>query len=377
MLDKELDEAIKKIDIETFLDQEGVDFRHSYGTRGLQLNLRECPKCANAGFKTYINAETGLGNCFHGSCGEKFNAFKLIRAVSGLSGTKLDAYIKETARQQGWMPKKVRAEIVRKDLQLPAKTYALPIQDKNLPYLEKRGVSARLTEQFALHYCSKGWWKTQLSDGTEKFMYFGERVIIPIFDLAGTMVSFQGRDITGEQSPKYQFPAGYAVAGSHLYNGSAFTDGVHHHAIVGEGAFDAIGIERALAGRPECQSMIGLATFGMHLSDGPDGQARKFGQLQERGLRAVTIMWDGEGKALGMAVKAGLPLLGLGLTVTIARLPAGYDPAQGPDNRPTPPELVRKAIFESVKLTRLSAIRLASEANAMKVADAKPAVSHS
>jgi DNA primase len=375
MLDKELESALRKIDVETFLEQEGIDFRHSYGTRGLQLNLRECPKCHGEGFKTYINAESGLGNCFHGSCGEKFNAFKLIRAVSGLSGPKLDVFIKETARQQGWMPKKVRAELSKRELELPQKTFPLPIQGKNLPYLIKRGVDIGLAERFGLHYCHRGWWKTQLSDGSEKFMYFGERIIIPIFDLAGVMVSFQGRDVTGEQSPKYQFPAGFAVAGSHLYNGNSFVEGLHRHAIVGEGAFDAIGIERALSGRSDCQGMIGLATFGMHLSDGPDGQVNKFGQLHAKGLRTVTLMWDGEGRALAMAVRAGMTLMGQGLNVTIAKLPAGYDPAQGPDGQPTPPKVIIDAIFNSVKLSRLSAIRLAMEANRMKVADSS--VSHS
>ena len=164
--------------------------------------------------------------------------------------------------------------------------------------------------------------------------------------------------MTDTLSPKYQFPTGYAVAGSHLYNGQNFVDGEHVHAVVGEGAFDAIAIWQAILESTSCRGMIPLATFGMHLSDGPGGQVEKFIRLKERGLKTVTFMWDAEAKATALAIKMGLKLMSLGLVVRIARLPAGFDPAQGPDKKPTPPALVRQAIFTAVKLTRLSAISM-------------------
>jgi len=355
----ELDKALAKIDVETYLDREGVTYSHSYGTRGEQLNLHECPACGEGGRKTYINAETGLGNCFHGSCGIKFNKFKLIKAVSGLAGNELDTHITTIAGEQGWMPKKERVRIEQGALQLPSKLQPIPIGGKeNLQYLQDRGVSLDACRAFDLSYCHKGWWAYTLSDGTEKFMSFDKRVIIPIADLEGTLASFQGRDVTDTLSPKYQFPTGYAVAGSHLYNGQNFVDGEHVHAVVGEGAFDAIAIWQAILESTSCRGMIPLATFGMHLSDGPGGQVEKFIRLKERGLKTVTFMWDAEAKATALAIKMGLKLMSLGLVVRIARLPAGFDPAQGPDKKPTPPALVRQAIFTAVKLTRLSAISM-------------------
>lgn len=361
----ELDRALAKIDIETFLDREGVDYKPSYGTKGLQLNLSECPKCGEGGRKTYINAETGLGNCFHGSCGEKFNKFKLLRAVSGLSGAEFDTFVRSVAQEQGWMPKKERPDLIQADLKLPTKIVPLPVNGQNLQYLQDRGVSLDSCKWFNLSYCHGGWWGYTLSDGAERWVSYDKRVIIPIADLEGKLVSFQGRDVTGEQEPKYLFPVGFAVAGSHLYNGHNFQDGVTHHAVVGEGAFDALAIHQAIEGEKGCEGLLGLATFGMHLSGGPGGQIEKFTQLRERGLKTVTFMWDGEGKALAYAVKAGLLLRGIGLSVRIARLPAGYDPAQGPDKKPTPPSLVRKAIFEATLLTNLSAIRIAHAAAQM------------
>lgn len=361
----ELTRALDKIDVQTYLDREGVDYKESMGTRGLQLNLSECPACGEGGRKTYINAETGLGNCFHGSCGVKFNKFKLLRAVSGLSGAALDEHIQAIASEQGWMPRPERKKLVAGDLTLPSKVYPLPIDGQNLQYLQDRGVSLDSCKHFELSYCHGGWWSYKTSDGEEKWVSYDQRVIIPIADLEGRLVSFQGRDITGEKSPKYLFPLGFAVAGSHLYNGNAFSEGLHTHAVVGEGAFDAIAVHQALQDDAGLRHVLALATFGMHLSAGEGGQVAKFQALVERGLKTVTFMWDAEGRALAYAVKAGQLLQGLGLDVRIARLPAGYDPAQGPDGRPTPPDVVRRAIFNALRLDRASAVRLLFEAQRM------------
>jgi len=361
----ELTRALDKINVEMFLDREGIDYRSSYGTKGLQLNLDECPSCGGGGRKTYINAETGLGNCFHGSCGIKFNKFKLLRAVSGLSGADFDNFVQAVATEQGWMPKKVHAELVQADLKLPSKLHQLPVDGQNLQYLQDRGVSLDSCKWFGLSYCHKGWWSYKLDNGVEKFVSFDARVIVPIADLEGRLVSFQGRDVTDEKLPKYLFPVGFAVAGSHIYNGHCFTDGLHDHAVVGEGTFDAFALHQALQGEKGCENVLAIATFGMHLSGGLGGQIEKLCLLRDRGLKTVTIMWDGEGKALGQAVKAGLQLRGIGLTVRIAMLPPGYDPAQGPDKKPTPPGMVREAFFKAQVLNNLTAIRIAHAALTM------------
>lgn len=368
----ELDRALAKIGVEAYLDREGVEYTASYGTKGMQLNLHDCPACKEGGRKTYINAETGLGNCFHGACKATFNKFKLIRAVSGLSGHDLDAHISSVAEDMGWMPKREAVTITRGELELPSKLHQLPVGDQNLQYLQDRAVSLESCRWFNLSYCHGGWFKYSLADGTERFMSFDQRVIIPIADLAGKLVSFQGRDVTDTLDPKYLFPPGFAVAGSHIYNGHTFVDGKHTHAVVGEGAFDAIAVHQAIAGSSSCEAMLAVATFGMHLSGGPDGQIAKLLQLQARGLKTITFLWDAEKKAMTHAVKMGLVLAGVGFTVRIGRLPAGYDPAQGPGKVNTPPAMVRSAIFNAVHLTRLSAIKLLAEAEKL---DKVPAVS--
>lgn len=352
LVDPEFERALASIDIETYLDSEGIDYRNSYGTRGRQLNLRECPACHEGGFKTYINAETGLGNCFHGACGKKFNRFWLFKAVSGLGGEDFDAYVKATAENQGWLPRKAAPTLAPvAGLQLPTKCYPLPIDGRNLLYLEERGVPADVAAHFGLQFCQKGWWKYELTSGETKWVSYDDRVIIPILDLAGNMVSFQGRDVTGEKEPKYLFPAGFAVAGSHIYNGHNFEDGITRHMVMGEGVFDAIAIHMALLESGKGDTLA-CASFGMHLSSGPGGQIEKFSSLKVRGLKTVTIMWDGERKAKIAAVKAALQLRGIGLATRVAFLPEGKDPNE------VPASVVNKAIDKAQVISSASATRL-------------------
>lgn len=180
----ELTRALEGIDIEQYLDRAGCDFSHSYGTRGLQLNLNECPACGEGGRKTYINAETGLGNCFHGSCNFKFNKFKLIQKVSGLGGTDLDTHISAIASEQGWMPKKQRAVIKQGVLKLPSNLRPIPENGRHLRYLADRGITEDSALYFQLTCCDKGWWSYTLDD-EEKWISYDKRIIIPIADLQG------------------------------------------------------------------------------------------------------------------------------------------------------------------------------------------------
>ncbi len=90
---EEIIEILEKIDIEAYLDREGIEYRGPYGSSGLQLNLKTCPVCGGDKWKVFLNAESGLGNCFSGSCDTKFNKWKFIRAHTELGGHALDEHI--------------------------------------------------------------------------------------------------------------------------------------------------------------------------------------------------------------------------------------------------------------------------------------------
>lgn len=353
--DHELDDAIETLTPDGYLDYEGITYRRTTGSRGEQLNLKDCPVCGGSEWKVYLNAESGLGNCFHGSCEAKFNKFTFIKAHSGLLGGALVAHIKQLAKELGWAPRKVATAVpvqpIKGELKLPA-SFPIPHEGKNLLYLEKRGVTPDIAQYFHLRYCLDGFFEYPSPGGRVIRQNYSRRVIIPIFDLDGKFVSFQGRDITGEAEKKYLFPPGYASTGAHLYNGQNVAVGTTR-VLVGEGAFDVIAQKIALDGDMSLRDIVPIGTFGKHLSEGnDDSQLAKFLLLRERGVKEVTFMWDAEKQALEDAVKAGLLLRSMGFVVRIALLPPGKDPNE------VPAAVVRKAYYEATALTKLSAVKL-------------------
>lgn len=354
MEDRSLTEALDRLDMGAYLDREGIEYRESHGSSGAQYNLRECPSCGTAKWKVFMNAETGLGNCFSGSCSvPRFNKFSFIRSCLGLDNSKTAAHIFQVVKEMGWRPPRkttVAVTLAAKAVKLPH-SFPIPINGRNLAYLQNRGITLESAEYFHLRFCKKGLLSYQDLYGNTRYQDFSMRIIIPIFDLDGQLVSFQGRDITGTAEKKYLFPNGFASTGVHLFNGH----NVHNteRVLVGEGVFDVAAQKLAIDTDADLRDVVPIGTFGKHLSLGGEAsQLGKFLELQRRGVRQVTFMWDGELQATDDAIKAGEILKGVGLEVKIAMLPKDKDP-----NEISAAE-VCSAYWKAVPLTRESAIRL-------------------
>lgn len=349
MSENNLTEIIDKIDMETYLDQEGIRYKKTHGSSGEQLNVQTCPCCGGDKWKVFLNAETGLGNCFSGDCQVKFNKWKFIASHTGLEGKPLIEYIKQLGSSFGWRaPRTVSTavNIEQVELKLPT-SYEIPINGKNLIYLRNRNITIAIAKYFHLRYCEKGWHK-YIQDGEEKYSKFDNRIIIPIFDLDGNLVSFQGRDITGLAEKKYLFPAGFAVTGKHLFNGQNVV--ATKRVVVGEGVFDVMALKIALDADESMRDVVPIGTFGKHLSE---DQILRFGELVERGVKDVTFMWDSEVGAIDSAVEAGFELKQrYNLNVRIAQLPNGCDPNE------TTPDVVRFSYYSALPLNPANAIKL-------------------
>lgn len=347
-----IEELAKSIDMEQYLDYEGIDYRVTRGARGTQLNLRECPVCGGDKWKVYINADTKLGNCFSGDCEAKFNLFSFARAHIGGNTRSTIEHLEVVAGSLGWQPKKQSAPVdPQSALQLPA-SIALPHEGQNLLYLEQRGIGADVATYFQLRFSLYGEHRYMLGN-TVACQHYRERVIIPIFDLEGKLVSFQGRDITGRAEKKYLFPPGYASTGSYLYNG--------HNArgakeiVVGEGVFDVMAQKVAMDADVSTRHVVPVGTFGKHLSvsDGRGSdQLGQFLRLKTEGLERVTFMWDGERAAMEAALKASMVLRQYGLEIRLARLPEGKDPNEVESG------VVQAAYFQAQPINAASLIRL-------------------
>jgi DNA primase len=347
---EDLNEALSRIDISEYLDREGIPYKRTHGSSGAQLNVKTCPACGTSKWKVYLNETTGLGNCFSGDCQKRFNKYSFIAAhLGGLPFAKVAEHIEVAARDMGWRPVR-RAQIAVNEsgpLVIP-ESVELPYEGKAPAYLLNRGITPEMMRYFHLRYSAKGVFHYKMQ-GLPKWMDFGKRIIIPVYDLDGNLVSFQGRDITGTAERKYLFPPGFAVTGRHLYNAHNVRN--VETVVVGEGAFDVIAIKMALLGDPELRNSVEpVGTFGKHLSEGPDSQLERFETLRDRGVKNVVIMWDGEKQATDDAFKAAKLLTATGLGVRVALLPKDRDPNE------IPASAVLDAFYASKPSSDLSAL---------------------
>ena len=343
MIRDEIVEVLNSLPVEFYLDREGIEYRQTHGSSGAQFNLKTCPACGTSKWKVFLNQNTGLGNCFSGSCEKKFNKFSFIRESSGLSGKGLDEHILQIGRELGWRParKSLAVSTESRELVLPV-SIELPVGERNLSYLTRRNITKEATKYFNLRFSKDSYW-----DAGEHVVDFSNRVIIPIFDLEGNLVSFQGRDITGNAEKKYLFPSGFASTGEHLYNGHNAVN--TKRILIGEGVFDVIAAKVALDEDPDLRDVVPVGTFGKHLAE---GQVNKLRLLKERGVEEVTFMWDGEFAAIDAAVKSGLKAKALGLRVRIAILPPGKDPNE------IPAEVLRHKFYSAIPLNNSTVISL-------------------
>lgn len=345
--DNKLTELLDSVDIESFLDREGVEYRSTQGSRGPQFNVRECPVCGNDSWKVYLNQDNSLGNCFAGDHppGKHFNKWSFMQATLGLSSGQMIPYLTVFARELGWKPPRmamVAVEEAPKDIELP-KSHAIPIVGQNLSYLANRNIPKEQAQYFRLRFCKVGHYRYKIA-GDWHFQDYSERILIPIYDLDGKLVTFQGRDITGVAEKKYLFPPGLASSGTHLYNG--FNVLGTKRVAIGEGVFDVIALKMALDGDMALRDVVPVGTFGKHLSNGTSGdQMAKFMDLKKRGVEEVTFMWDGELLATDEAIEKGKLLKSYGFRVRIGILPKDKDP-----NEMTP-EQVRACYYQAIPLT--------------------------
>ncbi|MBO6511882.1 MAG: hypothetical protein JJ979_25935 [Roseibium sp.] len=222
-------------------------------------------------------------------------------------------------------------------------SFPLPTKNgQNLLYLEKRGITGELASYFHLRCCLEGWWNFIDEDGKPSGQKFDNRIIIPVFNLDGDLVTFQGRDLSGTSAKKYLFPKMLPGTGRYLYNGQNF--GKAKRAVLGEGAFDVAAIKLAFDEDESLRDIAPMGTFGKHLSYGQDDGTDQLGallELKRRGLEEVTIMWDGEWKALISALDACRQIQRIGLRSRVALLPAGKDPNEVPGH------VVRQAFYKA------------------------------
>jgi len=348
MSDNIFQEITDELDLEFFFDHQSLAYKMGRGSSGMQINAKHCPSCGDSRSRVYLNAETGLGNCF--VCNQSFNKVRFAHATFGHDDHQWGETIrmlKEVLSDQGWRPKRLATAAVDPgEVRVPY-SMALPTPEgENLQYLENRGITNEYAKYFGLRYCQMGFWMVTGDDGKKWPQKFDNRVIIPVYDLNGELKTFQGRALDPDAERKYLFPIGLPGTGRYLYNGQNVqaTDEV----AMGEGAFDVAAIKIAFDEDVQLRRIVAVGSFGKHLSYGStdsNDQLGRFVILKRGGVKRVTIIWDGEEKALLSALDASKKLTSIGLVARIALLPPGKDPNE------VPGAVVRKAYYEAVTWT--------------------------
>lgn len=357
----EIADLVDLVDMEDFLSFEGVDYRVTRGRSGTQLNLRECPRCGGRDWKVYLNADTGLGSCFQGSCsGEPgFNKYSFIWHLNERNHRDTIQVLKRYGKSLGWRPSLIKKERPADEnpdtIEMP-ESYSLPIKGKTLSYLSKRGFGPEFAEYFGWRFSKSGVYKYTLG-GEDKEQDWCNRVVIPVLGIDGKLVTFQGRSIDKNAFQKYLFPPGLAGAGRFIYNANNAVG--LKEIVLGEGVFDVAAIKKAFD-EDITFSGIGIGgTFGKHLSMAESGsendQLSDLKKLKVLGLQEITMMWDGSSDAILAAVKTGLSLRSYGFKVKLAVLPLDKDPNE------VPTEVVREAFIKAAEITPLSAAMMMSK----------------
>lgn len=349
-----LKKLLKDIDPEDYIAYLGCDYKTSPGHSGLQVNIKECPRCGGDKWKVYLNAETGIGCCFHGSCSDS-PGFNLFSFTEAFFGSKKQAFeeLERYAKDIGWKPRRpaVKNNIVIDDFKLP-ESVSLPNKNKIPDYLINRGFTESTVKHFEWRYSESGYFQYKNHEGETVKQDYSKRIIIPVRDLDGEIKTFQGRDITGNKSKKYLFPPGLPGTAKFLYN-SHNTIG-SENIVIGEGVMDVAAIHQAFEVDPLLAKVKPVGTFGKVLSEGQQDASDQLGvllRLKNMGLKRITFMWDSEAKTTKAAFKAAQRLSSIGFDTYVAILPENSDP-----NEVDPLE-VRKAYKEAIKVNKPNYLR--------------------
>jgi DNA primase len=223
-----------------------------------QYNIKDCPFCGNDKWKVYIGVKNRLGDCK--VCGNTFNQYQFVAQCENTTPQQAYKLLQgeEIYRYEQLEVEKIPEFQYEYEVLLPA---CEKVYDNK--YLIERGCNKEIIDYFNLLVASRG-------------QYAG-RIIIPIYHLDNSLVSFQARDYTGEAEQRYLFPYGFNSK-KMLYN-------CHHISknplsiILTEGVFDAIGWHKA-----GFTSVV--STFGKHISE------EQIDMLRYINPKTVYFAWD-------------------------------------------------------------------------------------
>lgn len=288
-----------------------------------------------------VSADRGTYHCF--GCGVGGDIFTFIEATDGVD---FKGALKILAEKAGveLVPEDPKKRSERDTLYL-ALEEAVTVYERNisskpavLEYLRERGVSDVTRARWRIGYAKDEWRSlagflaekniapdivrkaglTKGESGKEPYDVFRDRVMFPIFDASGRVVAFSGRIFTkGSEAPKYvNSPETELFHKSEIlygYDRAKQSIRKMDFSLIVEGQFDVVMSHQA--GYTNTVAVSGTALTAHHV-----------GLLQRLSNRVVLAL-DGDAAGIKAVKRAAELMLGRGMDVKVATLPAGKDPA--------------------------------------------------
>jgi DNA primase len=309
-----------------------------------------CPFHPDKSPSFHINEEKKLYYCF--ACREGGNAITFLKKITGMSSIevlrslaeKTGVRLPETEvalRDRSHTESKIKTLYhinrialahFRRDLKLPAGTACMN-------YLRQRGITDETIEKYKIGFAPDSWdslhkeiLRNNISvkhveevglvirkrEGGEGYYdRFRNRLIFPIFNLAGEITGFGGRTLPGDDdAAKYINSSDSMIfkKGDNLFGLNLARDSIrkNREAVVVEGYMDQIGLFQA----------------GIENTVAPLGTALTISQvmLLKQFAERVFLVFDGDDAGLKATVRAIKILIESAVDGYVVRLPAGEDP---------------------------------------------------
>lgn len=188
------------------------------------------------------------------------------------------------------------------------------------------------------------------SDASSASDFFRDRIMFPIFDASGRVVSFAGRLLPRPDEPAPKGPKYKNTVGTAVYDKSKVLYGLHlakqparkaNRVVVCEGYTDVIGCD--LAGIAEAVATCGTALTQQHA------------ELLSRSTKRIVLAFDADAAGQTATERVHQWEREFGLDIFVAGLPPGADPG---DLAQTNPPALRRALEDAQPLHAFRAERI-------------------
>lgn len=301
------------------LSEQGTPFQIS----GDEMKL-PCPECGDhrsQKMKLCFNTAKQVGHCW--VCESRFSLARLVQAFN-LTGIRVKSSKGVSSTFKRFASLRTMMAREAKPVKLPERR-PLSQYPSALKYVLDRDVSRSAIKLFGLAVCS---------DDFDAAFY--GRVVIPVKNQKGLIVTYLGRTINPFQNPKYMLHS--VPVGDFLYGANLIKN--HTTAVLFEGTFSVIRTYHKLK-EAFGSDVVPVASFSHHLS------IQQERVLQECGVSKVIIFYDGDSIEISKKLESRLKKW-----ARVARVE--LDDLQQPDDL-TPDDIVsRIAVFvEDLRQTRV------------------------